>query len=78
MTNQPKHPIDEAFDAARNLPEPVQEALAAEILARIEQLGHSGMTEAQRAEVKARLSVPAAYADPAAMRDFFRRHGVVE
>ncbi len=78
MTNQPKHPIDEAFDAARNLPEPVQEALAAEILDRIDQLGRSGMTEAQRAEVKARLAAPATYADPAAVRDFFRRHGVAE
>ena len=78
MTNHQRHPIDEAFDAARKLPGPVQEALAAEIIARIEQLGHTEMTDAQRAEVKARLSAPATYAEPASVRDFFRRHGVAE
>jgi len=78
MTDQPKHPIDEAFAAARALPEPVQEALAAEIMARIDQLEHSSLTTAQRAEIRARLASRPQYADAEAVRAFFDRHGVVE
>ncbi len=63
MTNQPKHPIDAAFEAARTLPEQVQEALAAEIIARVDQLGRSSLTAAQREEIKVRLAAPAVYAD---------------
>ena len=74
--NDPRgHPIDEAFAAARNLPEPVQEALAAEIMARIDQLGRSSLNHQQRAEIKVRLSTPPVYTDVAAVEAFFKRHG---
>jgi hypothetical protein len=75
MTEQPKRPIDEAFAAARELPQTVQEALAAEIMSRVDQLGHSGLSEEQRAEIEARLAMPAVYADGAAARDLFERFG---
>lgn len=77
MTDQPKHPIDEAFEAARTLPGPVQEALAAEITARIDQLDHSALSDAQRSEIQDRLSAPPVYADTAAVEAFFKRHGAV-
>lgn len=76
MTEQPKHPIDEAFAAARALPEPVQEALAAELMEHIDQLQQSSLTDAQREEIRARLSAPPLYADAAVVAAFFARHGV--
>ena len=75
MTSQPKHPIDEAFAAARNLPEPLQEALAAEIMTRIDQLGRSSLADNQREEIKARLAAPPVYADATAVEAFFKSHG---
>lgn len=78
MTEQPKHPLDEALAAARALPEHVQAALAAEIMERIDQLGRSSLADAQREEIKVRLSAPPIYAEPAAVEAFFKRHGVGE
>lgn len=78
MSEMPKRLIDTAIDAARALPEPVQDALAEEILARIGELGESRLTPLQRDEVKRRLSEPARYADAADAREFFARHGVAE
>jgi hypothetical protein len=78
MTKQPKHPIDEAFEAVRTLPEAVQEMLAAEILGRVEELGESALTDAMRAEIRQRLSGPPVYADPSEVKSYFARHGVAE
>ena len=64
MNDQREHAIDEAFAAARNLPEPVQEALAAEIMARIDQLGRGSLTDTPRDEIKARLAAPWSMSPP--------------
>lgn len=72
---QLKPTIDEAFAAARALPMPAQEALAAEILARIGELERSVLTDAEWAEIEARLTAPAIYADSQSVRDFFAEHG---
>jgi hypothetical protein len=78
MNKPARSPIDEALESARALPEPVQDALAAEIMARVEQLSQSLLTDAQRAEIEARLAAPPRYADPTTVKLFFARHGVIE
>jgi hypothetical protein len=73
MTKHAKPELESAFAAVQSLPEPVQEAMAAEILERVQELSQSNLTEAQRAEVRKRLSSPPRYADPETVRAFFRR-----
>jgi hypothetical protein len=75
MAKHTKLELESAFAAVQSLPEPVQEAMAAEILERVQELSQGHLTEAQRAEVRNRLSSPASYADPEAVRAFFARHG---
>jgi hypothetical protein len=78
MTDMPKQLLDQALDAARSLPSPMQDALAAEIMERVHQLSASGLSPAQRDEVLRRLAKPASYADPDQARAFFARHGIEE
>lgn len=73
----PAHtPFDEAVDAARGLPAEQQEALAAELLERIDEFKRSALSGADSAEVAHRLAEPALYADDEKVRAFFARHGV--
>jgi hypothetical protein len=73
--NKPVQPdLERAFASASTLPREQQDALAAEILSRVNELSASELTEAQRAEVQARLAAPARYADPAKVQAFFARH----
>ena len=76
MNDKTKPTLEAAIAAGQSLPDAMQEALAAEILERVAELGASSLSPAQRDEIKRRLAAPAEYAYPTRVADFFRRHGV--
>jgi hypothetical protein len=78
MNDMPKRRLDEALAAARTLPQSQQDALAAEIMERVDELSASSLSPAQRDEIKRRLAEPPRYADPVDVRAFFGRHGISE
>lgn len=68
-------PLEAALEAARDLPESLQEILAAELLERIDSLSKSHLNPEQIAEVKRRIA-DATYASDAEVRDFFEGFGI--
>ena len=63
-------------EAVRGLPDETQEVLLDEFAERVSDFADStDLTDAQSSEVRRRLANPR-YADPAAVRALFARHGV--
>ena len=67
--------LTDLVKAVRELPDETQEALLEEFAERVSEFTESGLSDEQRDEVRRRLANPR-YADPAAVRALFARHGV--
>jgi hypothetical protein len=75
MAQNSKH-FDNALAAVRALPTEIQDALAIELLGRVEDFAQAGLVPSQLAEVQRRLTTTPLYADDEAVTSFFAKHGV--
>lgn len=66
--------IDEAFAAARTLPPEDQQELAADIMARVEEVQHPALPDEVRAKLRDRLSRPYEEIDRPEFLAMLRRH----
>jgi hypothetical protein len=76
MTKSVADKLTDLVKAVRGLPDETQEVLLDEFAERVSDFADStDLTDAQSSEVRRRLANPR-YADPAAVRALFARHGV--
>lgn len=66
--------LDEAVTVVRDLPDEMQEAIAAEMLERAEGFVQSQLTDEQRAIVKERMAAPRTYVPRAEVMAMLRKY----
>ena len=75
--NKPVKNLSDAVAAVGELPAAAQEAIARELLERVEDFTRSRLSDEQANEVVRRLASTPNYADPKDLKAFFQRHGIV-
>ncbi len=74
MTKAALEKLGRAIEAARELPDEAQEAIADEVEQLIADFSHGHLSEAQRAEVKRRLAGPRRHVPNEEVRAVLRRY----
>lgn len=74
MTKTTLEKLKPVADALQTLPGDAQDLVLSEIQDRIEELGRSRLTDAQKAEVRRRLAAPAEYATEAEVSDILAKY----